>query len=274
MGCACPNIVNDCPKFVIRELSWSRPKGNFVAMMRRFIIVAHARSGSTAIETALDSHPGIRCWPELLHPRVGDFALSVRPIEEGEPIADYLETQIFSQQGKAAIGFRVLNNHLLRNQAGRDYLTELAATGGADVIFLERRYLLDAVLSQARAERNSTYIFRKEEVPADYYEPFAVDAEQLVSRVRGIRRQMARLRQMTGSLRSLSLKYEDFADDVAKGAAQIVDFLGLEPAPLETRTTRIGRVRPNEVKNLDEVLAAFSDPAVSAELDHGYWKGG
>lgn len=242
-------------------------------MTRRFMIIAHARSGSTAVETALDSHPEIRCWPELLHPNVERLGFSVRPIRDGEPVSDYLENEVFSEAGKAAIGFRVLNSHLQRTQEGRDYLNALKGRADIDVVFLERRYLLDALLSQVRAELRRGYTFYGGDVPDAYYEPFEVDAQDLADRVRRIRWQLADLRKRTSSLRRLALVYEDFEDDVTIGAARIVDFLGLEQAPLTVGTTRIGRVRPNEVKNLDELLAAFQGPALSGEFDHGYWMG-
>ncbi|MGB2694181.1 MAG: hypothetical protein WBD55_03220, partial [Dehalococcoidia bacterium] len=85
----------------------------------RFVIRAAARTGSTMLVRALNSHPNVRCFGELFNDEVDfvpfevdgydNFSARDRQLRDGDPVS-FLSERIFCAQPPeiSAVGFKLL----------------------------------------------------------------------------------------------------------------------------------------------------------------------
>jgi hypothetical protein len=137
----------------------------------RFVILFYARTGSTVLAHALNTHPYIVCFREVFNWLHGDgyvdFAVDGyqnKSVEDGklrraDPIG-FLEKRIFCQAppGTSAVGFKLAYVHCEPPFGFPAILDYLARDKGVRVIHVQRRNMLKSLASEKMAEVTGEYM--------------------------------------------------------------------------------------------------------------------
>ena len=190
----------------------------------RFIILKLPRTGSSTIAKVLDSHPRIRCRPELLNPvqkqgwREQKKFFEAAFLDHESPICLGATLNPF----KYGIGFRQLKQ-LVRS----DFR----------VICLLRRDLLRQAISKLVVEHNASKIgVRAWSQPRDYETRIRPQPESLIETRQAFQEHSNALREFAAKLDPsfLQLYYEDHFGNPPESYGKIFDFLGLSlPDPFD-----------------------------------------
>lgn len=261
--------------------------------MRRFMILADARTGSNLLAQALDSHPRIRCFREVFNWTVPSIDFGVDGFDPGdrEAIAlrqsdplRFLSERIFGDApaGVHAVGFKLIYAHIW----GYPGLLEgLVADTELDILHLHRRNHLRKLVSLRLAERSGEWVRDGRYTGAG----MPGVARTLRHPVGALRRALRRVR--AGRARSTPLRltidecrrfffraswaeqhfaelfaghrthdiwYRELLATRTEALAAVEDFLGVEHAPV---TISLQRQNPapleDLIENYDEVRRAF-----------------
>jgi hypothetical protein len=133
----------------------------------RFVILAHARTGSTLLSRALNSHPRVLCFGEVfnwVHHYV-DYALdgydsSNKDLNRrnSDPVA-FLQERIFCPPpgARTAVGFKLHYFHCSSPWGFPALLDYLAQDKGVQIIHLQRRNMLRSLASQKLTAMTGDY---------------------------------------------------------------------------------------------------------------------
>lgn len=209
---------------------------------RPFIVLTHARSGSSFLLDVLLRHPDVVGLGEVFRTNRGRYGRAL-----------ILKT-LFGNHGRhvRAAGFKIFYYH--PNDTADDALWDaLCRQDGLHVIHLYRQDVIGMVLSRELAARTDAYHQHRSEKAAEV-EPFEVDVEAIVSkleRTAGLRRE--RLQQL-GQHPIMDLGYEDLVSDPETQFGRVFEFLGLPPRPVQSNFKRNASVDWSRVVlNYDEL---------------------
>lgn len=136
----------------------------------RFIIRAGARTGSTMLVRALNSHPRVRCFGELFNAEVDfvpfevegydNFSARDRSRRDAKP-GSFLRERVFCEQPAPirAVGFKLL---YAQNWRFPGLIERLAEDEALRVLHLRRRNLLRALVSWKIAEASDVWVAPRE----------------------------------------------------------------------------------------------------------------
>lgn len=224
-------------------------------MSRRFVLLASERTGSNMLVTALDSHPDMRCFGELLRRNATAAKGALRILPSIDPVFmdeayrrshvdDYLDAVFALAAGAERVGFKLmLQQHVrLRNA--------LIADPAVAKVLLYRENGLAAYSSDriARVTGQGTVglkgTIKTARVP---FKPAQFEAFQAQ---RAQQYAVTRKRLAASGQDWLEVEYLEIARP--EGIARVVAFLGADPqAELEVRTQK---------RNPSDILARFTNP--------------
>ena len=236
------------------------PRDQPVAGSTPFVVLTTQRSGSVLLVQAIQSHPDMFCFHEMLRPKIRNdqslraYLAPSLPRRVGRFVRPYATTkgyldQLFATRDERAVGFKLMYNQLRRHPE----LWLMFRRGELKVVHLVRSNILHTEVSAVRAKVTGEFHARGEARPsADLIEiPTADLVERLERRDRSIARHRRRLR----SIPHLELGYDDLVDRRDEVSQQVCGFLGVEPMVLVTDHTK---VTPSD---LSRVIANYDDVA-------------
>ena len=237
----------------------------------KFFIAGTQRTGTTLIRTSLSSHPDILCRGEV-------FLLGKKPYrDEGgywhysrqsitkraramlspsTSAADYLN-ELYSQSRYAAIGFKLMLNHL----QVRPYIATHLLRHSVKVLLVRRRNVLKTLVSRRSAEQSGVYHVSRSLKKGSSVEKWVapkvtIDIETLVDDLESIDAEYLTWRsKITGKLEYIDIGYEDYVANQRIANESILSFLGAKSVALESD---LKKVNPDElhaiVENYPEVV--------------------
>jgi len=233
--------------------------------MRRFIILAHPRSGSTLLVAALEQHPGLRVYNELLtntepeEARRRHYSLGERWLADDSDGADFLRHVFTQENGEAGVGFKLMHHHASAppHSTAWDFLR---ADADLHVIALHRDDLLATVVSNELALRTGVWNVESDSPLPDQVAPFTLGVEHCREQLDRLAASATRARQLFPEQPLLELEYQrDLSGDYDATVARVFRFLGIAPIPTRKRLARMARRSPREqLANFDELAAAFA----------------
>lgn len=196
-----------------------------------FVVFAHARSGSTSLVRAIDSHPDVRLLMEPFNERFAtQHGVDHRSRATDEAALDALLEEIYAEHN----GIKALDYQLPRPLYAHMLL------GPRRVLFLHRRNLLQAVVSHRMSEQTELWHKWDTDRPAsDHYdelEPLQITdvrkrVDDLYDSVRFYSGVLANKKDvLTVTYEAL---YEQGFDTRQDAITKIFSFLGLSPLPAE-----------------------------------------
>jgi len=234
-----------------------------------FLLLTTQRTGSTWLQTLLDSHPRIAVHGEMFllhasrHPpfgadgverfeyyteRAGDGHRSARPYRTFA----YLDTLFAAHSEASAVGFKMMYDQVFRHPEVLAYLVRR----DVKVVHLVRRNLLDIVISrEAMKARGLAHATSKEEVKDLQV---TLDPLTLRGRLRLIDVQVAAYRRALEALRidHVEVVYEDLMEG-RTSIAPILRWLGVphgDDADLSSQMIKLNPDRQSQlVANYDKV---------------------
>ena len=245
-----------------------------------FLILATARTGSTMLESMLNSHPDAIVGGELLnhvlieqsgeiywprksthHERVkNDERLkrlrSEDPVGFLSAIADLARSENYR-----VFGFKLLYDHGQQCAPAVEYLANLPELR---IVHLKRRNQLKRIISLHRAMQTGKWMTVRGEGSRER-KPMTLDFDQCLFEMRAaakVERQYDRffLRQDR-----LEIWYEDMIGNPVVWGRRVQDFLGLESRELDAKTVKTGGgTLRDSIANYDELKSKFA----STEWSH------
>lgn len=223
----------------------------------RFVVFGQSRSGSTLLTDLLNSHPRVRCDPEIYHDPVLFPRLFRRACER--------------RAGAPVYGFKMHVHQLaykLRVQDEAGFVRDLHEAGYR-FLFLRRANSLRQVLSDQRRRAGGRTHYREGERPER--RALRVDVAEVMAHLELRERFWRRAEELLAPYPYHTVLYErDLADGRRHQATMdaVFGFLGLEPVPVTTQMVRI-HTRPiaELVENYEELRAAVSATPYAAMLE-------
>lgn len=213
----------------------------------RFAILCLGRSGSTHLQSLIDSHPDACCFGELFNPRAPEppaFAHSEQRDER-----EYLD-ELLGGRAERAVGFKLPMNSIRAHPRA-------AALVGDDprmrVIRLSRRNLLAQFVSRRMMATTKV----SQSIFGSYGDATVViEPARCLEALEAMEADARELDRLASARPVLAVIYEQLV--AGEGIDELQRFLGLEPAALRSWFTRLRtRSLAETVENWDEVAAAL-----------------
>ena len=245
---------------------------NFVWSQKEYtpyVIISHARSGSTFFKSLLNSHPGITCYGELFNivPKKRFFNPIHFPFLPSES-AEYLEKQrrentipymdkyIFRKYSKSihAVGFKIFYYHAKEGHWNCiwDYLENRK---DIKVIHLVRNNLLKTYLSLELARKHNTWHGK---IPNQ--EPIRLEISECEKYFEDISNHQKQVDKKYANRELLNISYEELSRNREDIMAKAFNFLGQNP--VSTKTTYKKRSKwplSESIENYTELKAHFTN---------------
>jgi LPS sulfotransferase NodH len=227
----------------------------------RFIVLCHARSGSTLLLNSLREHPALHVYGELFQDeeehRSEGFGPSDEVYVDGTDGVGYLEDTIFRFRDDPellAIGFKLMYQQA-RDPATRDIWPYLIDQSDLRVVHLTRDSALHAFISMCEAETSGRWTVEiYEELPP--VPPIRIDPERCLEFLDGLYAYRAWARHAFRGHQVFELSYERLLTDFSAALHDVQAFLEIPPMPLPPLLRRQGtRPLAERVTNLSEITA-------------------
>lgn len=227
--------------------------------VKKFVIFAQGRTGSTLLIDLLDSHPQIHCDGEILDTR-RRFLLRF-----------FLEAKSGRWRRKKTYGFSVRIKHIVDNQKIRDagsFLADLYR-GGWNIIYLKRRNILRQTVSVFVVKYRNKW----ERFLSDPPERVAIriDCKEFLRRMKIRERSLKDEEKALAGLPHLALVYEDHllkSEHHQLTLDGIFEWLGVPSAPVGTNLVKITPEKLSDfIENYDEFIKAVNDAGYARFLD-------
>lgn len=237
--------------------------------MLKFIIVGMPRTGSTLVQTTLAQHPHIATFGELFHwvqtEREGAHAIQTESgkrffdPEREDPIS-FLQDAVWSRTDldAQAVGFKLFDEYVLADNT-RDLFEQLkAAWPDLSVIYIDRRKVLDVLVSRRMAEATGEWV-RPVEQPGVTAQPMLnIPVEEARKFFDAHAKMKVRLDQWTEDARCLRVEYEELSGNFAKVSKDMFEFLQVDPIDVRPAITKQASRPPWEViENWGEFVEHF-----------------
>jgi hypothetical protein len=265
----------------------------------RFVILGHARTGSTLLANAFNAHPRIMCFGEVfnwVHDYV-DFALDGYDnsdkddfnLRKKDPAA-FLQNRVFCQPPgmTSAVGFKLHYFHCSPPWGFTALLDYLVLDKGVRVLHLQRRNMLKSLASAEMAARTSDYATirlraRLRSIPKAFIHParafrvgmalarrnilrppmperLTLSVDQCKAYFEETKSTVTQHDELFREHDKLSLFYEEILSARDDAFARAQSFLGVEPQVL---TVGLRKQNPDDlralIENYDELREAFAD---------------
>lgn len=190
---------------------------------RRFVILCHARTGSTLLHTYLNSHPHILSLGEFI-----GMDFSKKTGKQGLSTTEYIEKKGFRKYASRiqAAGFKVF--YVYREMTpNREVLDWLENHPEVHIIHLRRENLLRTWVSLKKAEQ--TQAWTKEENDRDRIH---IDPAECLAALDKMKQEETTFRQLFTAHPCLEVTYEALTSDTDPTLTQVQQFLGVQPRKL------------------------------------------
>jgi len=231
--------------------------------MERFVIAGTQRTGTSLINSTLDSHPDIRCLGEVFNFRKGRgkstegsyrqfinerrFARSIaHHIARRQLVKEHLD-QLYQSYDVKATGFKFMLSQARDFPDATRYLQE----NRIKVVHLVRENVLKTLVSRVSAKTRKLY-HSSESVEVDkvYLPPLF-----LLRRLEKILDETRQWKQIALGNPYIEISYEAFLADREHVLRNLLEFIGVDYAPSIFSTLR--KINPDKlsdvIKNFDEV---------------------
>jgi LPS sulfotransferase NodH len=244
----------------------------------RFILLGRPRTGSTLLQTLLDTHSQVRVFGEL-------FALYNLPGWGIEPILQspqsieliqkrpisFLEDYFFGSVCRRliaspfkphlrALGFKLFYDHAHEEpwQAVWTYVKERTEL---KIVHIKRRNILEAHLSHRRAQANRSWIStprNEEQAEQDSELRLHLDYDECLRAFTYTRDQERLCDEMFGRHQRIDIFYEDLAQSLPAETDRVQDFLEVSREQLNPHTRKQASLPPEiEIANYRELKERF-----------------
>jgi hypothetical protein len=196
-------------------------------MKKRFVIISHGRTGSTALCNALNEHPEVCCAYELFsHEVQGTPRAEIVQYTSGR--GDDFLRRFYEADYAPVVGYKMFTFHGREDDQAVlawDYLVD---DPGIQVIFLSRRNLIDSFLSEKFAAASGNWGQGWVGGAEPKVDPVWVDLNEADLYMFRVYAEMAWARLAFAHHPGVMLWYEDLATDFQGQFERVQRFLGLE----------------------------------------------
>lgn len=227
-------------------------------MQTRFVILCLGRSGSSHLQSLLDSHPDVRCFGELFSDRFPAGGPGFMHSAYEDP-GVYLE-ELFGRQRQQAAGFKLPMNSIRAHPAAAELVS---ADPEMRVIRLSRRNRLAQLVS--RRLQATTRVSHS--MQGGYGDTtVAIEPRRALNALERMEADEADLDDRARGKITFRISYEELA--AGDGLEDLQRFLGVEPQPLSSWFEKL-RTRPmnQAVENWEELRSALRGTQHEAFLD-------
>jgi|GEM_PF-2378049 len=253
---------------------------------RKFIILSTQRSGSSYLSNLLQSHPQVVCYSELFHPDRCSFDYPFFPEDQDESVLmlrnskpeKFLSAMIFRgyEENFGAVGFKVQYAQLEdpRFKTAAEWMYKEPSLA---VIHLIRTNFLDTLVSHKLALATQEWwktdprIIREAKqlgisdtdisaTDISIYDTLQIEtpAEEVLNNFEQQELQIDRYRECFQKHQVLEVTYEDLIMPATTATSDILNFLGVAPAPLFSRIVKQKKRSNQEIlKNFSALKKAF-----------------
>lgn len=221
-----------------------------------FLIISQERTGSTLLSDLISFHPSILIDRHYFYS------------PENWPSNWQEGRTIYSQKPVRGCKFKMTDTPLQSDaERVRRFLETTAADMG--IIRLERNNTFRQALSACLVDRRNQLHVRTDG-KKNTGKPYTIDVEDLLGRIQYFERLTRFQDQVLADLAHCEVTYESDLqrqDRHQTTANRVFRYLGLEPAPVETRFRKMTPTTLSDViSNLDEVVEALSESEYSEYL--------
>lgn len=217
----------------------------------KFIILSQGRTGSSLLQSLLDSHPQILCEGELLMYPVSFPNLYIKSMAARQ------------YQKEVAWGFKVKPYHLTGTQK-RDlnkFICDFYAEGWK-IIRLERKDIFRQTISGIIGKYRNTWVITSENSKLNKTK-IKIDTDQVIEWMEGKLKQKKWENEALDGLHYLNISYEDDLDDSENHQTtcdRICNHLKLPEKTIQTKLKKTtSRDLREEIENYDEVIERLKD---------------
>lgn len=196
-------------------------------MKKRFVIISHGRTGSTALCNALNEHPQVCCAYELFSREAqGEPRPEIVQFTGGR--GDDFLRRFYEAEFAPVVGYKMFTFHGREDEQAVRAWDYLISDPDIHVIFLGRRSLLDSFLSEKLASATGVWGEGSVDSTAPQVGQVWVDMNEAESYMFRVYAEMAWARQRFAQHPGLTLWYEDLATNFQGQFERVLHFLGLE----------------------------------------------
>lgn len=233
--------------------------------MTRFILLGHQRCGSFLALHALNQHPRVRAFAEVLFPKEAPrrehFHLDDgRYYRDGEDGAAFLRDAVFVPRGaRDVVGFKLFYDHAPPGAAASAW-DQLGASRDLRVIHLYREQLFESLVSLRIAQITDDWmVLRSERRAPRQLEPFEIPPERCRQHFEAVLAERRRALDRLAGAPRLELEYETLCARFDESMSACFRHLGVEPRPVEKELVKQA-TRPvrEQVANYDELVRHFA----------------
>ncbi|MGB7059598.1 MAG: sulfotransferase [Geitlerinemataceae cyanobacterium] len=238
------------------------------------MITCAARTGSTLLQSYLQSHPEILCHGEIyaknnINAILGIYGQKQKsdPEYEKELIAyrennphTFLYKIAFDRQDRKIVGFKLKHDELvLPNFAETRHL--LQEDTDVKIIHLSRTNLLARYLSWYLVNKVTGVTMRLEGQDLPETEMIRLDPKECLANFEEAERRYAFFQTMFANHQIYEVSYEDLVGEEREGVLdELQDFLGVAHHPLTTKMVKLGKEDLSEaIENFDELSEFFKE---------------
>ncbi|HZS40477.1 MAG TPA: hypothetical protein VFF06_26780 [Polyangia bacterium] len=243
--------------------------------MSRFVLLAHARSGSQLLLTALNQHPRVLAQSELLHHDEATRRRDHRAADgswylDGEDGAAFVRKILAPRPDRDAIGFKLFYE-AAQEGAARSAWQALAEDRELRVVHLERARRLESLVSLALAIASSEWMLHRAEGRAPRErEPIRLSPGRVQRYLDRLERDQRRALSLLAGRPRLDLEYTQLVERYPETIAAVFEFLGVSAHPVEQLLVKQA-TRPlhEQLANFDELARHFAGTPYARHFSGG-----
>jgi hypothetical protein len=232
---------------------------------RKFVVLAHARSGSSMVIHALQHHPQIVCFGELfVASRISfntdgydNYSGKLIYLRNRQPLK-FLEKSVFApyRNDVRAVGFKLFPDQLVSSRFSPVW-DWLCSDRDVHVIMLQRRNLLSTYASLLIARKTGNFGISSESHRTDT--TISIEFSDCLNEFEKRKKYHEDALQSLQANKVLQVYYEDMVAGLSAQFAVIQEFLGVEPVSPTINSVK-KEVRPlsDVITNYDELRGRFS----------------
>jgi len=217
----------------------------------------------------LSQHHNIKCYHELFHDdQEQRDIVNENVYQDGEDAVDFLDNVIFkdpNETGKVNVGFKLFFFHARKDANAFSLWPRLLSAMDIKVVFLFRRNLFDAFVSNYRASKTNVWQLSNKHTDQDidkkldaYNRPINIPVWKCRNYMEGIMAGRAWLLDNFHSHQSICLYYEDLIADIQSSMQQVFNFLDVAPINARMSNKKLNRISHEKgIKNFDEIQQHF-----------------
>jgi len=249
-----PKLQEAVPTF------WKGTNQNY----NKFIIIAHARSGSSMLIGALREHPQIMGFGEIFHPKeitfnIQDYdnnSVHLLNLRNNYPL-EFLNHFIFSSYKDQikAVGFKVFPEQI-DNHSFCSIWQWLNQHRDVKIIFLTRQDLLATHTSRLIARKDGKYGIRTEEQRSTT--TVKIDPKNLLEELEKRKYYNEEVKKYVKDHEFMEITYEELTQNISYYLTKIQEFIGVDVHDLTVKSIKQEtRSLENVIENYDELKLFF-----------------